>query len=113
MMMQSNLLPPRSVTSTVGKLVGIEFHPDEPNRKALWARASVQESGCFLLKFMPKCFYFEIPSADDGFLLCPDVHEPQLNAKVIAIEPESRTWTHKTEDGIKVTVSRRQIPLLG
>ena len=99
MVMQSTSLPPRYVTGTVGKLVGIEFHPDEPNRKALWERASVQESGCFLLKYMPKCFYFEIPSADDGFLLCPDVHEPQLNAKVIAIEPESRTWTHKTEAG--------------
>ena len=112
MTMQSNLLPPRYVTGTVGKLVGIELHPDEPNRKALWERASVRESGCFLLKFMPKCFYFQIPSADDGFLLSPDVHAPQLNAKVIAIEPERRTWTHKTEDGIKVEVSRRQIPLL-
>ena len=61
---------------------------------------------------MPKCFYFDIPSVDDGFLLSPYVHAPQLNPKVIAIEPESRTWTHKTEDGIKVAVSRKQSPLL-
>ena len=31
MMMQKTLLPPQCVTGTVGKLLGIELHPDEPS----------------------------------------------------------------------------------
>ena len=109
MMMQKTLLPPQYVTGTVGKLIGIELHPDEPN---ISKRHSVREAGCVILKYMPKCLYLEIPDTADGFLKSDNPDAPQLGANVIAIEPDSRTWTHRTEDGLKVAVTRRQIPLL-
>ena len=45
MTMHKTLLPPQYVTGTVGKLVGIELHPDEPN---IPSRQSVREAGCVL-----------------------------------------------------------------
>ena len=109
MIMQKTLLPPQYVTGTVGKLVGIELHPDEPN---IPTRQSVREAGCVILKYMPKCLYLEIPETADALLWSENVHAPQLGTNVIAVEPDSRTWMHRTEDGLKVAVTRRQIPLL-
>ena len=109
MLMQKTLLPPKYVTGTVGKLVGIELHPDEPR---ISNRPSVREAGCVILKYMPKCFYLEVPHTADGFLKSDNADAPQLGPNVIAIEPDSRNWTHRTEDGRKVVVNRRQIPLL-
>jgi hypothetical protein len=109
MTMQGSLLPPQYVTGTVGKLIGIELHPDEPK---ISGRQSVKETGCVLLTYMPKCFYLEVPDTADGFLRSDNADAPQLGADVIAIQPDSRTWTHCTEDGLKVAVTRRQIPLL-
>ena len=109
MIMQKTLLPPQYVTGTVGKLVGIELHPDEPN---IPTRQSVGEAGCVILQYMPKCLYLEIPDTADGFIQSEHVDAPQLGSNVIAIEPDSRTWNHRTEDGVKVNVTRRQIPLL-
>ena len=51
MMMQKTLLPPQYVTGTVGKLLGIELHPEEPK---ISNRQSVREAGCVILKYMPK-----------------------------------------------------------
>ena len=51
MTMQKTLLPPRYVTGTVGTLVGIELHPDEPE---ISNRQSVREAGCVILKYLPK-----------------------------------------------------------
>ena len=109
MTMQKSLLPPQYVTGTVGKLLGIEFHPDEPK---ISNRQSVREAGCVILKYMPKWLYVEIPDTADGFLKSDNADAPQLGTNVIAIEPDTRTWTHRTEDGLKVAVTRRQIPLL-
>ena len=109
MMMQKSLLPPQYVTGTVGKLLGIELHPDEPK---ISNRQSVREAGCVILKYMPKWLYLEIPDTADGFLKSDNADAPQLGPNVIAIEPDSRTWTHRTEDGLKVAVTRTQIPLL-
>jgi len=109
MMMQKTLLPPQYVTGTVGKLLGIELHPDEPK---ISNRQSVREAGCVILKYMPKWLYLEIPDTADGFLKSDNADAPQLGPNVIAIEPDSRTWTHRTEDGLKVAVTRTQIPLL-
>ena len=109
MTLQGTLLPPRYVTGTVGKLVGIELHPDEPQ---ISARHSVQEAGCVLLRYMPKCFYLEVSGTNDGFLVGDAADAGQLAKNIIAVEPDVRTWTHRTEDGLKITVSRRQIPVL-
>ena len=109
MMMQKTLLPPQYVTGTVGKLLGIELHPDEPK---ISNRQSVREAGCVILKYMPKWLYLEIHDTADGFLKSDNADAPQLGPNVIAIEPDSRTWTHRTEDGLKVAVTRTQIPLL-
>ena len=103
MMMQKTLLPPQYVTGTVGKLLGIELHPDEPK---ISDRHSVREAGCVILKYMPKCFYLEVPDTADGFLKSDNADAPQLGPNVIAIEPDSRTWTHRTDDGLKVAVTR-------
>ena len=48
----------------------------------------------------------------DGFLKSDNVDAPQLGPNVIAIEPDSRTWTRCAEDGLKVAVAWTQIPLL-
>ena len=55
---------------------------------------------------MPKWLYLEIPDTADGFLKRNDGDAPQLGPNVIAIEPDSRTWTHRTEDGLKVAVTQ-------
>jgi hypothetical protein len=109
MMMQKTLLPPQYVTGTVGILLGIELHPDEPK---ISNRQSVREAGCVILKYMPKWLYLEIKDTADGFLKSDNADAPQLGQNVIAIEPDSRTWMHRTEDGLKISVTRTQIPLL-
>ena len=50
MTMQGSLLPPQYVTGTVGKLIGIELHPDEPK---ISGRQSVKETGCVLFAITP------------------------------------------------------------
>ena len=92
MMMQKTLLPPQYVTGTVGKLLGIELHPDEPK---ISTRQSVREAGCVILKYTPKWLYLEIPDTTDGFLKSDNADAPQLGPNVIAIEPDNRTWTHR------------------
>jgi hypothetical protein len=109
MMMQKTLLPPQYVTGTVGILLGIELHPDEPK---ISNRQSVREAGCVILKYMPKWLYLEIKDTADGFLKSDNADAPQLGRNVIAIEPDSRTWIHHTEDGLNIAVTRTQIPLL-
>ena len=64
------------------------------------------------MKYMPKWLYLEIPDTAGGFLENDIADAPQLGPNVIAIEPDSRTWTHRTEDGLRVAVTRPQIPLL-
>ena len=96
------MLPPEYVAGTVGKLIGIELDPDEP---PVLTRQSVKEAGCVLLKYMPKCFYFETPKSTGDLLRSDHVDAPQLGANVIAIEPDRRTWTHRAADGVKVTVT--------
>ena len=83
--MQKTVLPPQYVTGTVGKLLGIELHPDEPK---ISNRQSVREAGCVILKYMPKWLYLEIPDTADGFLKSDNADAPQLGSNVIAIEPD-------------------------
>ena len=83
--MQKTLLPPQYVTGTVGKLLGIELHPDEPK---ISNRQSVREAGCVILKYMPKWLYLEIPDTAAGFLKSGNAAAPQLGPNVIAIEPQ-------------------------
>ena len=54
----------------------------------------------------------EIPETDDGFLNSDDADSPHLGRNVIALEPDTRTWTHRTENGLKIDVKWMQIPLL-
>ena len=65
-----------------------------------------------ILKYMPKWLYSEFPETAEGFLNSDNVDSPQLGRNVIAIEPDTRTWAHRTENGLKVNVKRTQIPLL-
>ena len=59
----------------------------------------------------------KIPGSGHSFLRTnhDNIHtnEDELWTDVIAIEPDTRNWTHKTQDGSrKVTIKRRQFPLL-
>ena len=113
MKMQRSFLPPRYVTGTVGKVVGIEL---DPNELPIHTHQSISEAGCVLLKFMPKCIYLEIPNTDDGFLVASEssAFQPATDMHaVIAVEPQTRTWVYRTLDGEqRVPVKRTQLPLL-
>ena len=61
--------------------------------------------------------YLKIPGSGQSFLRTNSdnirTDEDELWTDVIAIEPDTRNWTHKTQDGSrKVTIKRRQFPLL-
>ena len=60
--------------------------------------------------------YLQIPETSDGFLRMNSdefsTDEDELWRNVIAIEPDNRNWSHKTEDASRtVTIHRRQFTL--
>jgi hypothetical protein len=114
MILQKTLLPPMYVTGTVGKVVGFELDPNEPSIRD---RPSIAQAGCVLLRYMPKYIYLHIDDSKDSFLVRSNggISHPdeEIWRGVIAIEPDSRTWSYRTSDGsLEVSVDRRQFPLL-
>ena len=112
MALVDSILPPWYVPGTVGKVVGIEPHTHEP---PIQGRASIEEAGCVLLRFMPKCIYLKIEGSDHIFLSRqnPGAAQPSDLKGVIAVAPKSRAWRFVSDTFTKaIPVTRTQIPLL-
>ena len=113
-----SLLPPKLVTGLSGTIVGIDYDDKEPS----WHnRPSIAEEGCVLLRYMPKCIYVLFPGSNGGYLMNESDSAPkniavsQLDVNwrdVVAIEPITETWTHKTMEDEQVQIQRRQFAFL-
>ena len=112
-----SLLPPKYVRGASGKVVGIEFHPDE---SAVESRPSIQSDGVVMLRYMPKCVYVKMEGSDELFLKdAPGTpgsasQSADLDLRgVLAITPQARSWKFKpAAGGPAIQVSRTQLPVL-
>ena len=112
-----SLLPPKYVRGASGKVVGIEFHPDE---SAVESRPSIQSDGVVMLHYMPKCVYVKMKDSNEFFLKnAPGTpgsasESADLDLRgVLAITPQAHPWKFKPmAGGPLILVSRTQLPVL-